>query len=97
MLNRIWTGFFFVAFAAALGRWLIGGEAGVWQELVAATFDMARTGFEIALGLTGVMALWLGIMRVGEKGGAVELLARAFAPLLRRLFPGVPAGHPAEG
>ncbi len=97
MLNRIWTGFFFVAFAAALGRWLLGGEPGVWQELVAATFDMARTGFEIALGLTGVMALWLGIMRIGEKGGAVELLARAFAPLLRRLFPGVPAGHPAEG
>jgi spore maturation protein SpmA len=97
VLNRIWTGFFFVAFAAALGRWLLGGEPGVWQELVAATFDMARTGFEIALGLTGVMALWLGIMRIGEKGGAVELLARAFAPLLRRLFPGVPAGHPAEG
>ncbi len=90
MLNRIWTGFFFVAFAAALGRWLLGGEPGVWQELVAASF-------EIALGLTGVMALWLGIMRIGEKGGAVELLARAFAPLLRRLFPGVPAGHPAEG
>jgi len=97
MLNRIWTAFFFVAFAAALVRWLVLGDPAVWQELVASTFDMARTGFEIALGLTGVMALWLGIMRVGERGGAVDLLARAFGPLLRRLFPGIPAGHPAEG
>jgi spore maturation protein SpmA len=97
MLNRLWTAFFFVAFAAALGRWLIGGDAGVWQDLVTSLFDMAKVGFEIALGLTGVMALWLGIMRVGERGGAVDLLARAFGPLFRRLFPGVPAGHAAEG
>ncbi len=97
MLNRIWTAFFFVAFVAGLGRWLVGGDGGVWQELVASLFDMARIGFEIALGLAGVMALWLGIMRVGERGGAVDLLARAFGPLFRRLFPGVPAGHAAEG
>jgi spore maturation protein SpmA len=97
MLNRIWTAFFFVAFAAALVRWLVFGDPTVWQDLVGSTFEMARTGFEIALGLTGVMALWLGIMRVGERGGAVDLLARAFAPLLRRLFPGIPDGHPAEG
>lgn len=97
MLNRIWTSFFFVAAGAALVQWLVLGNAGVWQQLVGSTFDMARTAFEIALGLTGVMTLWLGIMRVGEQGGAVELLARAFRPLLRRLFPGVPAHHPAEG
>jgi spore maturation protein SpmA len=71
------------------------GEPGVWAAMVASTFDMAKTGFEVSLGLTGVMCLWLGIMRLGEKGGAVELLARGFDPLLRRLFPGVPAGHPA--
>ncbi len=97
MLNRIWTAFFFVAAAAALWQWLILGNAGVWQDVVGSTFDMAKTAFEIALGLTGVMTLWLGIMRVGEQGGAVELLARAFRPLLRRLFPGVPQHHPAEG
>jgi spore maturation protein SpmA len=95
MLNWIWAGFFFVAFLAGLFRWLVLGEPGVWAAMVASTFDMAKTGFEVSLGLTGVMCLWLGIMRVGEKGGAVALLARAFDPLLHRLFPGVPKGHPA--
>jgi spore maturation protein SpmA len=95
MLNWIWAGFFFVAFLAGLFRWLVLGEPGVWAAMVASSFDMAKTGFEISIGLTGVMCLWLGIMRVGEKGGAVEILARAFDPLLRRLFPGIPPGHPA--
>jgi spore maturation protein SpmA len=95
MLNWIWAGFFLVAFLAGLFRWLVLGEPGVWAAMVASSFDMAKTGFEVSLGLTGVMCLWLGIMRLGEKGGAVELLARGFDPLLRRLFPGVPAGHPA--
>jgi spore maturation protein SpmA len=95
MLNWIWACFFFVAFLAGLFRWLVLGEPGVWAAMVASTFDMAKTGFEVSLGLTGVMCLWLGIMRVGEKGGAVALVARAFDPLLRRLFPGIPAGHPA--
>ena len=97
MLNRIWGGFFFVGFLAALGRWLWFGEGEVWAAMVEAVFTMAKTGFEISLGLTGVMCLWLGVMRLGEKGGAVQLLSRAFAPLLRRLFPGVPADHPAMG
>ncbi|MEM9598075.1 MAG: nucleoside recognition domain-containing protein [Acidobacteriota bacterium] len=97
MLNKIWGGFFFIAFAVALGRWVVLGDADVWARMVAATFDLAKTGFEIALGLTGVMCLWLGIMRLGEKGGAVDLLARAFGPLLRRLFPSIPEGHPATG
>ena len=97
MLNKIWAGFFFVAFLVAAGKSLVLGDHAVWQAMVAATFDMAKVGFEIALGLTGVMCLWLGVMRLGEKGGAVDLLARAFGPLLHRLFPGIPRGHPAMG
>ncbi len=97
MLNKIWGGFFFIAFLAALGRWLFLGESEIWAALVQAAFEMAKTGFTIALGLTAVMCLWLGVMRLGEKGGAVDLLARGFAPLLRRLFPGIPEGHPAMG
>lgn len=97
MLNKIWAGFFLVAFVVALVKWAFLGDDGVWAAMVGAAFELAKTGFEIALGLTGVMCLWLGVMRLGEKGGAVDLLARAFGPLLRRLFPGVPAGHPAMG
>ena len=96
MLNRIWTFFFLGAFAAAVVRHL-GGHPEVWQEMVSSTFDMAETAFKIALGLTGVMCLWLGVMRLGEKGGAVDIMARAFRPLMRRLFPGIPEGHPAMG
>ena len=95
MLNWIWAGFFFVAFLAGLFRWLVLGEPGVWAAMVGSTFDMAKTGFEISLGLTGVMCLWLGVMKIGEKGGAVALVARAFDPLLRRLFPSIPPAHPA--
>jgi spore maturation protein SpmA len=97
VLNKIWGGFFFVAFLAAAVRAFAFGADGVWAEMVAAAFEMAKTGFEIALGLTGVMCLWLGVMKLGERGGAVELLARGFSPLLHRLFPGVPKGHPAMG
>jgi spore maturation protein SpmA len=96
VLNRIWTFFFLGGFVAAVLQWLTGNSS-VWQEMVGATFDMAETAFKIALGLTGVMCLWLGIMRIGEKGGAVDVLASAFGPLLRRLFPGIPADHPATG
>jgi spore maturation protein SpmA len=96
VLNRIWTFFFLGGFVAAVVR-SIGGHTQVWQDIVGSTFDMAETAFKIALGLTGVMCLWLGIMKIGEQGGAVDLLARAFGPLLRRLFPGIPAGHPATG
>ena len=95
-LNWVWTGFFIVAFATAVARWLLG-EAGIFQALLTAMFDGARTGFEISLGLAGIMALWLGLMRVGERAGMVELLARLAGPLLRRLFPAVPDGHPAQG
>jgi len=97
VLNKIWGGFFFAAFLVALGRWVLAGEEAVWAAMVTAAFEMAGTGFEIALGLTGVMCLWLGVMRLGEAGGAVDLLARGFRPLLVRLFPGVPGDHPAMG
>ncbi len=97
MLDRIWTWLFVIALLAALVQALVLGNAAVFADMVGAAFDSAKTGFEIALGLTGVMCLWLGLMRLGEKGGAVELLARLTSPLLRRLFPSIPAGHPAEG
>jgi len=95
-LNWVWIGFFTVACATALVRTLLGDQ-GVFQGLLTALFDGARSGFEISLGLAGVMALWLGLMRVGERAGMVEALARLAAPLLRRLFPEVPIGHPAQG
>lgn len=97
MLNTIWVSFFLLAITAALfGGWL-GGAGGMPAEVMQAGFANAKLGFEIALGLTGVMCLWMGLMRVGERAGAVEWLARVLAPLLRRLFPGVPAGHSALG
>lgn len=95
-LNWVWVGFFVVACATAVVRWALG-EADIFQALLASLFDGARAGFEISLGLAGVMALWLGLMRVGERAGMVELLARIAGPVLRRLFPGVPQGHPAQG
>jgi len=97
MLNKIWAGFFFAALAAALVQALFLGNPGVFADMVGATFELARTAFEIALGLTGVMCLWLGFMRLGEAGGAVGMLTRLFGPLFRRLFPSVPRGHAAEG
>ena len=96
VLNLIWVGFFLVALATALGR-LLQGDAAVFPAVMGAMFDSAKTGFEISLGLAGIMALWLGLMRVGERAGMVELLARLAGPVLTRLFPGVPAGHPAQG
>lgn len=97
MLNKIWASFFIIAFFAACGRTLFADDPTVWAAMVAAAFEMAKTGFEIALGLTGMMCLWLGIMKLGELGGAIEILARGFKPLLTRLFPDVPADHPAMG
>jgi spore maturation protein SpmA len=97
MLNWIWASFFVIATVAALAQSLLLGHPQVWQEMVGSLFETARTAFEIALGLTGVLCLWLGIMRLGERGGAVDLLARVFRPLLVRLFPEVPAEHPAMG
>ena len=96
VLNWVWIGFFISAFATAVWRWW-GGEAGIFQSLLTALFDGARAGFEISLALAGIMALWLGLMRIGQQAGMIELLARIAGPLLRLLFPGVPQGHPAQG
>jgi len=96
VLNYVWLGLFVSAFVAALVQALLG-DASVFPRLMAALFDSAKTGFEIALGLTGMMALWLGFMKVGERAGMIGALARAVSPALRHVFPGVPAGHPAQG
>ena len=96
VLNLIWVGFFLVAFATALVR-LLQGDAAVFPALMGAMFDSAKTGFEISLGLVGVMALWLGIMRVGERAGVIDAFARFVSPVLAMLFPSVPRGHPAQG
>lgn len=90
-------GFFLAAFALALVKTIFFGEAHVFADMMGATFSTAKTAFEIALGLTGVMTLWLGVMRIGERGGFLHLLTRFLTPLFRRLFPDVPAQHPALG
>jgi len=93
MLNWIWAAFFLVAFVAAIVQATFGGNPDALRAVVASLFDSSKTGFEIAIGLTGVMSLWLGLMKVGEKGGVIEGIARLVAPLFRRLFPGIPAGQ----
>jgi spore maturation protein SpmA len=97
MLNALWIGFFLAAFLIAVFKLLVLGDAAVFAALVKALFDSSKTAFEIALGLTGVMALWLGVMKIGERAGMLAVLTRWLAPLFRRLFPEVPAGHPALG
>src|SRR5574341_126587 len=97
VLNYIWIGFFLVALVIALLRLLFLGDVAIFTNIVGSTFDMSKTAFEIALGLTGTLALWLGIMKVGEQGGAVQLLAAITRPFFRRLFPEVPRDHPAHG
>lgn len=97
MLNLLWTAFFLAAAAAALYQALWLGRPEVFGAMLEAIFAMAKTAFEVALGLTGVMTFWLGIMRVGEAAGCIRLLSRAIAPVLERLFPELPPGHPAFG
>jgi spore maturation protein SpmA len=97
VLNYIWIGFFLVAFVVGLGRLFIGGDTGVFNEIIKATFDSAKLGFEISLGLTGLLSLWLGIMKIGEKGGIIQSFARFASPVFSKLFPGIPKGHPATG
>ena len=97
MLNALWVGFLLVAFLIALFKLIVLGEAAIFAALVKALFDSSKTAFEIALGLTGVMALWLGVMKIGERAGMLEVLTRGLAPLFKRLFPEVPANHPALG
>jgi spore maturation protein SpmA/spore maturation protein SpmB len=97
MLNTLWLSFFFLAFIAALWQWLSGSNPEVFSDLIGSSFEMASLAVEIALGLIGVMALWLGLFRIAEHGGLIALISRGMAPLFRRLMPEVPAGHPALG
>jgi len=97
-LNYIWIGFFLISFVAALGQWIFLGDVEVFKRIVDGTFDSAKIGvMEIALPLAGVMTLWLGIMNIGEKAGAINLLAKIIGPFFARIFPGVPQSHPANG
>ena len=97
MLNGLWLGFFLVAALAALGRWLVGGDAGVFAAMVDSLFAMAKLGVEVMVLLFGTLTLWLGFLRIAEAAGLVAWLARLLGPLFSRLMPGVPAGHPALG
>ena len=96
MLNLIWIAFFLAGFVAALIQ-LLQGDLAIFSRILAGLFDTAKTGFEISLGLTGVMSLWLGIMKIGERSGLIQLFGRALGPFFRRIFPDIPPGHPANG
>ena len=96
-LNYIWFAFFIIAFVVALIKLVFFGNTQVFTEIVNATFEMSKTGFEISIYLTGVMALWLGLMKIGEEGGMVRILSRLVGPFFTRLFPDIPEGHPAQG
>ena len=97
VLNYIWIAFFLIALVVGLVRLIFFGDTEIFTKMVTATFDNAKTGFEISLGLTGVLTLWLGLMKIGEMGGAIAILAKGAKPFFRRLFPEVPADHPAHG
>lgn len=97
VLNYIWIAFFVIAFAVALVKLLFFGDTGVFPEIMNSTFTTAKTAFEISLGLTGVLSLWLGVMKIGERGGLVQALSRALYPVFSKLFPDIPKGHPAVG
>ncbi|MDR0833527.1 MAG: spore maturation protein [Candidatus Symbiothrix sp.] len=96
-LNYIWIAFFLIAFVVGVFQLIFTGDMGIFTEMMDATFGAAKNGFEISLGLTGVLSLWLGFMKIGERGGVVDALARAGAPVFSRLFPDIPKGHPATG
>ncbi len=97
VLNYIWIAFFLVAFVVAVVKLVFMGDYDVFPAMMDSTFSSSKTAFEISLGLTGVLSLWLGVMKVGEKGGVVNVLARMLSPLFTRLFPDIPKGHPVTG
>lgn len=97
VLNYIWIAFFVIAFVIAAVRLLFTGDFDVFPAMMNSTFDSSKTAFEISLGLTGVLSLWLGIMKIGEKGGMVNVLAKILSPVFCRLFPDIPKGHPVTG
>lgn len=97
MLNYIWIGFFLIAFVVALIKLIFFQDTTVFPKMMEATFEMAKTGFTLSIGLTGVMTLWLGLMKIGERGGMIAIISRLFGPFFARLFPEVPKDHPANG
>jgi len=97
VLNYIWIAFFLIAFVVAVGKLVIGGDTAVFTEIINASFASAKTGFKISLGLTGILSLWLGIMKIGEKGGVIQAFARLAAPVFSKLFPDIPRDHPVTG
>ena len=97
ILNWIWIAFFATAFLTAVLRTAIDGDLGIWSAIINSSFEQAAFAFEISLGLTGVLTLWLGLMKIGERGGVIEGLGKVISPLFSRLFPGIPKGHPAMG
>ncbi|MBP9040128.1 MAG: hypothetical protein KBF77_07520, partial [Paludibacteraceae bacterium] len=97
VLNYIWIGFVLIAIVVAMVAAFVTGSADPLTAVMNATFDSAKTGFEISLGLTGVLSLWLGIMKIGEKGGVVNAMSRLVAPFFCKIFPEVPKNHPAMG
>ena len=96
-LNYIWITFFIVAFIVSSVRLIFFGDIEVFPELMNSTFDSAKTAFEISIGLTGVLSLWMGIMKIGEQGGLIRLFARLLSPVLTKIFPDIPKGHPVMG
>lgn len=97
VLNYIWVSFFILAFVIALARMVFMGDMEVFPAMMNSTFDSSKTAFEISLGLTGVLSLWLGIMKIGERGGVINVLARMLSPVLSKVFPDIPKGHPVTG
>lgn len=97
VLNYIWIAFFVIAFVIALVKLIFFGDAAVFPAMMDSTFSSSKTAFEISLGLTGVLSLWLGIMKIGEKGGVINLFARILSPVFCKLFPDIPKGHPVTG
>lgn len=97
VLNYIWIAFFLLAFVVAVGKTIFTGDYEVWTNIMGASFTYAATAFEISIGLTGVLALWMGLMKIGEKGGVIQFFGRLISPLFCRLFPGIPKRHPAMG
>lgn len=97
VLNYIWLAFFLTAFAVASVRLIFFGDTTVFPDIINSTFASSKTAFEISLGLTGVLSLWLGIMKIGEMGGVVNWFARILSPLFSKLFPDIPKGHPVTG
>lgn len=97
VLNYIWVTFFVIAFIVALVRLIFMGDTEIFTELVNSTFDSSKNAFQISLGLTGILALWLGLMKIGENSGMINALSRWLSPVFCRLFPEIPKGHPAMG